>query len=331
MQFKDWGEEKFIQHLAAHFPSKGPILGIGDDCAVIPGDGEKAWLVTTDALVEGIHFLTAQISPKDLGYKTIAVNVSDITAMGGEPAYAFLSIALPKTIACDWVDSLIQGIKEACEKWNLLLLGGDTVGSKRDLFLNLTLIGSANAATIKYRHQAEPGDVISVSGFLGDSGGGFKALQEQIPLTEEVAHLLCAHFRPEPHPDQGKWLAEQKGVHAMMDLSDGLNCDLSRLLKRSKAGAIVETSQLPLSPPLAKVSQEQGWDPLQLALTGGEDYCLLLTLSADAADSIQRSFQEAFGSPLYAIGRITNHPDELIYHQSGAAKQLSYTHFDHFQ
>ncbi len=331
MQFQDWGEERFIQHLANNFPVKGHIVGIGDDCAVIPGELGVAWLVTTDALIEGVHFLKDQISARDLGYKTVAVNVSDITAMGGEPKYAFLSIALPKATDCAWVCDVIQGVKDACKKWDLLLLGGDTVGSKRDLFLNLTLMGSAVATKIKYRNQAKPGDVICVSGYLGDAGGGLKAIQEQIPKTEDIEYLLHAHFHPEPDPKQGMWLASQTEVHAMMDISDGLDCDLKRLIKSSQNGAVIETSKIPISPILARVSLENGWDTLQLALTGGEDYCLLCTVSADDFDIIQNSFQKTFGLPLFSIGRITSQSSQLIYNENGKAFQTNYNNFDHFQ
>ena len=149
MPFQDWGEERFIQYLAKQFPSTSSIVGIGDDCAVIPGEQEMAWLVTTDALVEGVHFLKDQIAATDLGYKTVAVNVSDITAMGGESKYAFLSIALPKAEDSTWVCNVIQGVKDACEKWNILLLGGDTVRIKKEIsFVNLTLMGSAMTARI---------------------------------------------------------------------------------------------------------------------------------------------------------------------------------------
>lgn len=331
MQLQDWGEEKFIQYLAKQFPVKDSIVGIGDDCAVIPGEQGMAWLVTTDALIEGVHFLKDQITARDLGYKTVAVNVSDITAMGGEPKYAFLSLALPKTVDCTWVCDLIQGVKEACEKWDLLLLGGDTVGSKRDLFLNLTLIGSAAATRIKYRHQAQFGDVICVSGYLGDARGGLEALQKQMAKTEDVEYLLYAHFHPEPNPKQGIWLASQSGVHAMMDISDGLNCNLTRLIKSSQKGAVIETTQLPISAALARVSLEHGWDAIQLALSGGEDYCLLVTVSADDFKSIQYSFQETFGLLLFDIGRITTQPAELIYRKHGETIQTCCTNFDHFQ
>ena len=128
MHFHDFGEEKFVQHLTRQFAVKAPLIGIGDDAAVIPGNRGMAWLVTTDALVEGIHFLKEQISPEDLGFKTIAVNVSDISAMGGKPKYAFLSIALPKNVDSKWTLDLMRGIKNGCEKWGIALLGGDTVG-----------------------------------------------------------------------------------------------------------------------------------------------------------------------------------------------------------
>lgn len=331
MQFQNWSEDGFIEHLAKLFHAESSIVGIGDDCAVIPGENGLAWLVTTDALVEGVHFLKDQIPPRDLGYKTVAVSVSDIAAMGGEPKHAFLSIALPKTADCSWTCDLVEGMKEACEKWNLLLLGGDTVGSRRDIFLNLTLMGSAAADKIKYRRLAQLGDVICVSGYLGNSGGGLKALQEQKARTKDIQQLIHAHFHPEPHSRQGIWLASHTAVHAMMDISDGLDCDLKRLIKSSRKGAVIETTKIPISVPLSQVCTEYGWDALQLALVGGEDYCLLLTISSDALKDIQHSFQKTFGSPLFAIGHITNELEEILYNKHGEKIQINYANFNHFQ
>lgn len=331
MEFKDWGEENFIHHLKQNFCAPSPLVGIGDDCAVIPGENENAWLITTDALVEGIHFLKEEISPFDLGYKTIAVNVSDISAMGGEPKYAFLSIALPKNIDQNWICSVIQGMKKACEKWNTSLLGGDTVGSKRDLFLNLTLIGNAINTKIKYRHEAKNGDYICVTGYLGNSGAGLKALQERQATTNYFQYLINAHFHPEPNPQHGMWLASQEGVHAMMDISDGLDCDLKRLIKASQTGAIIETSRIPISPQLTHVSAQMRWDPLEFALAGGEDYCLLVTIAADAFDSIQQTFKEKFGVPLFYVGQITHELQEVVYQKNDTVIQMKYTNFDHFK
>ena len=330
MEFQKWGEELFIEHLTKQFPSKGNIMGIGDDCAVIPVENGNAWLVTTDALVEGIHFLQDQIPPRDLGYKTVAVNVSDIAAMGGVPKFAFLSIALPKIIDTAWTQHVIDGIKEACDKWNVLLLGGDTVGSKRDIFLNITLIGSAPQKNIKYRHTAEFGDVICVTANLGDSGGGFKALQTQLQTTPDIQHLIQAHFRPEPSPQQGSWLAAHPEVHAMMDISDGLDCDLKRLLKKSHQGAEIDLNQIPLSASLKKVSANEGWDAMQLALTGGEDYCLLLTVAAESFDNLQQTFRDAFNTPLFPVGRITGDSNELLYLKNKQKIPINYPNYNHF-
>lgn len=327
MQIKDWGEEGLIHHLEKNFPYKSPIVGIGDDCAVIPSENGEAWLVTTDALIEGIHFLKEQIPPMDLGYKTLAVNLSDIAAMGGTPKYAFLTIALPKTTDSEWICSLIQGIKEACKEWNILLLGGDTVGSKRDIFLNLTLIGSTKLKNIKYRHQAQVSDIICVTGYLGDSGGGLKALQENLKKTKNIKALIEAHFHPTPHLQQGKWLAKQKDVHAMIDLSDGLDIGLNHLITHSAWGAEVEISKIPLSKALLQTCLENNWDPLQLALTGGEDYCLLFTVSPEAFPFIKNEFNY----PLYEIGRITHQPHQLTYLENDQPKEIKYPKFDHFQ
>jgi thiamine-monophosphate kinase len=330
MHIKDWGEDPFIEYISKQFPSRGNLIGIGDDSAVIPKENGSAWLITTDALVEGVHFLRDQIAAKDLGYKTVAVNVSDIVAMGGAPQYAFLSIALPKNMDCSWAQLVIDGIREACIKWDILLLGGDTVGSQRDIFINLTLIGSALQSKIKYRNQAQSGDVICVSEYLGDSAGGLKALQTGVVKTVEIQRLIDIHFRPEPIPEQGMWLASHHEVHAMMDISDGLVCDLRRLLKSSQKGAIIEIDQVPISSTLSKVSREQSWDALELALVGGEDYCLLLTVAPQAFESLQNAFQAQFQRPLLAIGHINDCEGELNYTRNNESIQVTYKNYNHF-
>lgn len=326
MKLQNWSEDQFIDHIAQLFPSKQGILGIGDDCAVIPAENGKAWLVTTDALVEGVHFIKEQIPAKDLGYKAVAVNVSDIAAMGGEPKYAFLSIALPKTVDCSWVKLLMDGIKGACDKWNILLLGGDTVGSKRDVFINITLVGSAFQDKIKYRNGAQDGDVICVTANLGDSGAGLKAIQEKIKESNDTGHFIHAHFHPEPSPEQGIWLAGHHEVHSMMDISDGLNCDLQRLVKASKKGAEIDVESIPVSQYLSNVE----WDALELALVGGEDYCLLLTVAPESCEKLQREFEQEFNRPLFPIGKITNQTHEVIYSKSGKKIQIDYSNYNHF-
>jgi len=331
MQIKEWGEESFIDYLSKTFSSSSSVLGIGDDCAVIPENQDKAWLVTTDALVEGVHFLKDQISARDLGYKTVAVNVSDIAAMGGVPKYAFLSIALPKSTEQRWLHDMMEGIKEACNQWDINVLGGDTVGSKGALFLNLTLIGTAHPTKIRYRSTAQEGDIICVNRCLGDSAGGLKALQENVLDSPEVARLVKAHFHPEIFLEQGIWLASQDTVHAMMDLSDGLDCDLKRLIKSSQKGALIETTHIPLSKELLKICYDRYWDSMNLALFGGEDYSLLFTVSFDAFTELQHNFQNEFQMPLHAIGCITSQSTVLNYETNGQRTQIEQKFFDHFQ
>lgn len=322
-----FSEEDFIAYLKKQFLPKDHAIGIGDDCAVIPYTKETSLLVTTDALVEGVHFLKEEISPEDLGYKTLAVNVSDIAAMGGEPKYAFLSIALPKPVDPLWVQSFIKGIKEACSQWDIQLLGGDTVGSKRDIFINLSLIGAASSKTIKYRSGAKEGDIICVTNTLGDSGGGLKLILDKLDRSES---LIKAHFRPHVDPKIGIWLAEQKGVHAMMDISDGLNCDLKRMIKSSNKGAYIDLDKLPLSKSLTEICLKEGFDPIELGLTGGEDYCLLLSVSPVDFKEIKASFQKVFGMSLFNIGEIQNSPEEIIYRMSGKLVETNFSNFNHF-
>lgn len=328
MEIKDWGEEKWIAYLKEQFPPHDFNTGIGDDCAVIPFSKKQAWLVTTDALVEGVHFLKNKISPRDLGYKSIAVNVSDIAAMGGKPKFAFLSIALPKNTECHWAKELIAGIQESCRKWEIQILGGDTVGSHRDIFINLTLVGENEIDKIKYRTGAQLDDMICVTGYLGDAGAGLQIILEGKPAGK---HLILAQYRPQPSWEQGKWLASHDGVHAMMDLSDGLNCDLRRLVKSSDCGARIELSQIPLSPELKQTCQDYQWDALKFALTGGEDYSLLLTVSQNAWTEIQMSFKKKFGSDLYAIGRITDQKEHVEYLLNKNPLIVNSEYFDHFK
>lgn len=331
MQLDKWSEESFIRYLSEQFAIGKPYVGIGDDAGVIPGEYAESLLVTTDALIEGVHFLKDQISPRDLGYKTVAVNVSDIAAMGGTPKHAFLTVALPKSIESAWLYEMIEGIKEAALRWKLALLGGDTVGSKRDIFINLTLLGTAKTEHIKYRRQAKPGDIICVTGYLGDSSCGLKVLQQELAKTAEINHLILAHVRPQPQPEQGVWLSAHAQVHAMMDISDGLDCDLKRILKSSQVGAVIETTRIPLSAAHKDVCNINQWDPLECAITGGEDYCLLLTAARENYKELQEAFQHTFGQPLFDIGYINSEPECLLYLKKGLPIEINYKNFDHFQ
>lgn len=300
------GEFDWIARLHKAFPqASGEILGMGDDCAVLPFSAlsrnptDEELLVSTDLLTEGVHFRLEDITPWQLGWKSLAVNISDIAAMGGVPKGFFLSIAFPgpnvvkegidRRLLLDeaWMDEYIRGLKDIAGKYGVQLLGGDTSRSTGPLTINITILGTcAKGASVK-RSAARPGDWICVSGTLGDSAAGLKGLLDNKRKQGALNRLIRRHFEPQPRVALGQFLAAMPDLGAMMDLSDGLAADLPHILEASSGksqaplGAIVDVAALPLSEDLRAVCAEYGWDALSLALEGGEDYELLFTCRPD--------------------------------------------------
>lgn len=323
MKLSEIGEEGIIELLKTAFPTPSPLIGIGDDCALIPIEGsQEAFLVTTDALVEGTHFLSTTISPHDLGYKTAAVNLSDIAAKGGIPLYAFLTLALPQETDLSFVRDFLQGLKEGLQ--STLLLGGDTVSSPEGIFMNLTIIGKCITSQVKKRDQAKIGDIVCVDGYLGDAMAGLEVIQKGL---KGFPSLVQAHQRPHAHLEEGRWLSSHPSVHAMMDLSDGLATDLPRLLKASQVGCEIDIEKIPISTPC----QEFYPNPLPHALGGGEEYCLLFTIAEGQLNSLNQAFQTRFGTPFFPIGKIVKNPRNVVYKSNGQPARVdSLPLFKHF-
>ncbi|MBW2133588.1 MAG: thiamine-phosphate kinase, partial [Deltaproteobacteria bacterium] len=234
MNLKDMGEFGWIDRIRENcLIRKDAVLkGIGDDAAVFQVAPDTATLVTTDLLVERVHFLKDAASPFDLGYKALAVNLSDIAAMGGTPREAFVSIGIPKDFTVEYLDALYQGMKHLAAEHRVNILGGDTTGSKTDLIINIMVVGTAPPEEILYRHGARPGDVILSTGFLGDSRAGLHLILEGIPLASpHLKDLVLSHLKPYPYVREGRFLARHGGVRSAIDVSDGLSSDLSHILK----------------------------------------------------------------------------------------------------
>ncbi|MDR1671452.1 MAG: thiamine-phosphate kinase [Alistipes sp.] len=286
------GEFEFIDSIRRSFATIGDpaITGIGDDCAVLPLPGNpESLVVTTDMLIEGVHFLRPAITARELGAKSLAVNLSDIAAMGARPVASFLSIALPKECQGEWARKFMDGYRELSERHNVKLAGGDTTSSHGGVAINVTAIGRAPAANLKYRSGAQPGDLIVVTAPLGSSAAG---LRDILSGRFDTA-LATIHNNPEPQVEQGIWLGRRPEINSMLDLSDGLASDLLHILKASGVGAEIDLETIPTS-----VS-------LDLALAGGEDYKLLFTVSPDAFPLLAKDYLQKFATPLYSIGRIT--------------------------
>jgi thiamine-monophosphate kinase len=217
-----------IQRIAGHPKDRRLALSIGDDAAAFRTDPDCLTLVSTDALVEGIHFDLAYCSPEDVGWKALAVNLSDIAAMGGTPLYATTSIALTRRISADFVTRLYRGLASIARQHAVTLIGGDTCRSLHGIFLDVTIIGEVAPMQMLTRQGAKPGDLLYVTGELGGSSAGLELLSRSRKKISRSA-AIRRHLRPQPRCAAGRLLAEQKLVSAMIDLSDGLSTDLSRL------------------------------------------------------------------------------------------------------
>lgn len=281
------GEFELIGRINASVTVPQGVTGIGDDCAIIPQREGFDTLVTTDLLIEGRHFLLEDISPYELGWKSAAVNISDIAAMGGRPHSAFLSIAIPERVEVEWVDEFIRGFNALCGKYGVSLLGGDTSASDDKLFVNVTLLGECRHGRAVLRSGAQAGDIVYVTGPLGDAAAGLKLILERVAsaakhrcdASESV--LIRRHYLPEPRVEMGMALATLPGVHSMMDISDGIASDLKHILKASSLSAEIDIKSIPLSEELTAVCTARSWDPVELAVSGGEDYELLFTSAPD--------------------------------------------------
>jgi thiamine-monophosphate kinase len=325
------GEFGFIQEIKKQFSLDLPegVEGIGDDCAIIPETDQHSLLVTTDMLIEDIHFLRSGILSQDLGYKSLAVNISDIAAMGGIPQFAFLSLAFPLDLENAWLESFISGFKDLASSTKIHLLGGDTNQSSHGITINVTLLGRIENKFIKRRSEAKQGDIVCVTDFLGDSAGGLKYILEKLPRDTDGHHLVKRHDRPQLALQEGQWLSRQTAVHAMMDVSDGIDSDLKRIMESSKCGVQIKIEDIPLSAALQRSAKVHGFDFLPLALAGGEDYCLLLTVDPSAYEELNKNFQLEFSHSLYQIGTIVE--KELTYLKNGVPLKVKKKGFDHFR
>lgn len=333
MKLKDLGEFKFIDRITPGCDAGDPshvLQGIGDDAAVTtPVEGVQ--LVTTDLLIERVHFIRDTISPTQLGYKALAVNLSDIAAMGGTPHDAYVSIAVPAEVPVEELDAIYDGMKRLARATGVNLLGGDTTGSRKDLCINIVVIGSAPRDQVLLRSGARVGDRIVVTGTLGDSAGGLAVLLTDPKITAETAAaLLRAHYEPEMYLAEARLFAASGVVHAAIDLSDGLASDLCHICERSGVGAIVDLAAIPMSDELRALCRVTGADPVQLALSGGEDYRLLVTVDPAGVDGLRRQVATATGRRLHDIGQIVAEDGILLRTRDGTLSPMSSSGWDHF-
>ncbi len=307
-----------IQNGAAPAVQPGTVRGIGDDAAVFALNDTEFGLIATDMLLEGIHFDLTYVPLKHLGYKAVAVNVSDIAAMNGLPTQITVGIGLSSRFTVEAVDELYAGIRAACEAYNLDLIGGDTTSSRSGLVISVTVLGVVPKDKITYRNTAQANDVVCVTGDLGSAYLGLQLLERekqeylanpdmQPNLSEERAYLIQRQLRPDARTDMVHELRDLDVLpSAMIDISDGLASELLHLCRQSGTGAVIFDENIPIDDQAQLTATEFGISPITAALNGGEDYELLFTIRP-------QEFEKLKNHPrITAIGYLTADPTQTI-------------------
>jgi thiamine-monophosphate kinase len=326
------GERGLIARLRHRLPPPGPdiLVGIGDDAAAVSWGGETL-LLTTDTLLEGVHFRRSTATLRDIGAKAIAVNVSDIAAMGGEPRYALLALALPPSLAVDEVDELYAGFLDMARQHGVTLVGGDTCAAPGGVVLSVTLVGRVTGAPLR-RSGARPGDAILVTGSLGASAAGLAVLERgQGGLPPAVVEAVVRPHRvPTPRVAESRLIQGSGWATAMIDLSDGLVTDLGHIATESRVGARIDIDALPVSEATRAVAGAFGADPLGWALSGGEDYELLFTAAPDRAAELALAVEARAGTPVHRIGEVRPLDEGVRFLDQGGRPHAVEPGFDHF-
>lgn len=306
------GEFGLIEHLTKNieFKHAGSIVGVGDDAAVIDQFGKQS-VITTDMLIEGIHFDLAYTPLKHLGYKSVVVNLSDIYAMGATPTHITLSIGISNRFSVEALDEFYNGVYAACEYYNIDLIGGDTCSSQKGFIISITVIGEVAPDKYIQRSTAQEGDLICVSGDLGAAYIGLQLLEREKriflespgvqPDFQNKKYTIGRILKPEPRADIIEWLESQQIVPtSMIDVSDGLSSELLHICKKSNKGCMIYEDKIPIHEETRITALEFNLPPTTCALSGGEDYELLFTVS-------QRDYEKiALNEQISVIGYITD-------------------------
>jgi thiamine-monophosphate kinase len=336
------GERALLRHLAQRIPlGPGVRIGPGDDAAVV--ETGALTVITTDSMVEGVHFRREWSPPELIGRKALSVNVSDVAAMAAAARYATVSLCLTPQTTLGFVDALYDGLLGRASECGVALVGGNLAASESALVVDVTLLGAADRLLL--RSGAQPGDLVVVTGRLGASAAGLQCLrggaridaegrlvsmgQWSEALAEPVRHCLRAHLDPEPPIALGRALAEHDLAHAAMDLSDGLSADLLTLCEASGASAWVEPDGVPVDPAAAALEKEGMRDGFSLALHGGEDYQLLLAVPRENVPAL-RELAAVWTLPISVVGEFAPGPPGVSLRFGASLKRLKPRGHDHF-
>ena len=321
------GERELIQHIRRRLPPSPPavLVGPGDDAAVIVPTRGTLQVLTTDAVVEGIHFERRFSTLTDVGYKALAVNISDLAAMGAQPEFALLSLLLPGSTTIGDVDALLDGLLEMAAASRTSLIGGNISSSPGPLVIDVTATGSVRPRRLLTRSGGQPGDQLFVTGTIGGAAAGLHWLRqsEATPGQSPGPMEACVrrHRRPEPRTRFGTLLGRNQAASACMDLSDGLADAVRQVAEASGTGALIDAASLPIDPTARDWWAAHGKDPILAALSGGDDYELLFAVRKKSRGRLRAVQRDARGLPFTRIGELTATPGVLL-NRDGAVESL---------
>jgi thiamine-monophosphate kinase len=315
MKISQLGEFGLIQRIRNSLPHPPVevIVGIGDDVAVLKISDSQYLLATCDVQVEKVHFQRSAIAPYQLGRRIAAINVSDIAAMAGDPQWALVSLALPRDLEVDFVDKLYEGMHEQLAIAGAVIVGGNLSRIDSDMVIDLCLLGKVTPENLLLRSGARKGDLILVTGWLGDSRAGLEVIRRpELSISEESRKQVeQRHLTPQPRLLEGQALGSSGLVHALVDVSDGLLGDIRHICRASRVGAEVWVGNLPISSAAKEIAHASGQDVSEWALVGGEDYELLFTASPEFSAEIQGVLKTRTGTWCHLIGRIVDEAEGL--------------------
>jgi thiamine-monophosphate kinase len=330
----DVGENRIVSRfraLASGTLTSEVAVGPGDDAAVINAGEGRLLLLACDMMVEGVHFRWEWASPRQVGWKAMVQNLSDIAAMGGEPAAAVASLAAPGDLSEDVATGIADGLAAAASVHGAALVGGDLVGSPGPVVVDVAITGWVERQRLLLRRGATPGDALMVTGRLGAAAAGLAAREHGLEEAESslLGEAIRAHHEPRPRLSEARAIADTGKATAMMDLSDGLAEDLPRLCQQSGVGAHVRSAAIPIHRACSLVASRLGMNDLRMAVSGGEDYELLFTCPANAVAEIEAALSEVDGTQPAVIGEIVAEEEVVILDADGRDMALG-KGFDHF-
>lgn len=287
------------------------VTGIGDDVAVLDTGGPELLLATVDCQIDGVHFLRASATGAQIGRRALAINLSDIAAMGGRPDYALVSLSLPFETEVEWVEDVYRGFREEAARSGTAIVGGNMARSSGAVQLHVTVLGHVKREHVLLRSGAKPGDAVLVTGALGESTSGLQLLlSPSVEVSQADRERLLARYNtPTPRLRESAAIAQLGVATSMLDISDGFSSDVGHICEQSGVGVRIEAARLPVPDVVRRVATLIGRDPIDLALRGGEDFELIFTAPPAAVDRIIATVKESTGTDVTLVGEVVSAAD----------------------